>query len=364
MLRLALAALAVAAALAAAACGSEDEPSAGSQTAPTSAGDGRGLGAVKAYLLDHTQQLKASTARMAEQGRAYHDLAAGARFDYDRLLAERRDEVRSIIRELQETWRQANPQYEEAEGVVAGVPELSEFDTIIDAGSDASDPESAVPFDVRVPGGETLEQPGNFFYLTETSLFGTNPDFQARGVEPDLDGDGKVAFGEAVPDARIVMAVTRDFAGQAAELDRAARAWRPTRQDALQALVTMTPTMSEYFGQWKQSRFIAGADAREDAFAASSRLKDIEDILSGLVTVYENVEPIIAEADPAQAEQTGRDLRALRAFATDLRTEEEGGRRFTAEQADALGAEAQQRAEAIAGQIAQAAGQLGITLES
>ena len=43
----------------------------------------------------------------------------------------------------------------------------------------------------------------------------------------------------------------------------------------------MTPTMSEYFGQWKQSRFIAGGKAKEDSFAASSRLQDIESILSG-----------------------------------------------------------------------------------
>ena len=226
---------------------------------------------------------------------------------------------------MQETWRAANPQYEEMEGVVAGVPELSEFDVIIDAGSDASDPESAVPFDVELPGGKVLEQPGNFFFLTETSLFGTNPEFQAKGVEPDLDGDGKTTFGEAVPDADMVIAFTRDFAAQAKELDAAAHAWEPERADALQALVTMTPTMSEYFGQWKNSRFIAGAKADEQSFAASSRLQDIEDILSGLVLIYDNVEPAIAEADAAQAEQTGRELVGLRDFAADLR--DEGGRR-------------------------------------
>ena len=343
-------------------CGSEEEERAKAPAAPkTAEGD---LGAIKAYLLEHTESLSASTATMAEQGRAYHDLAASTRFDYARLLRERRDEVRESVGDMQTTWQRANPQYEEMEGVVAGVPTLSDFDVIIDAGSDASDPESAVPFDVDVGGGKVLKQPGNFFFLTETSLFGTNADFQAPGVEPDLDADGEVAFGEALPDARVVAAVTRDFAEQAAELDRAARAWQPTRQDALQALVTMTPTMSEYFGQWKQSRFIAGSDADEQAFAASSRLRDIEDILSGLVLIYANVRPVVAEADPAQARQTGSDLVGLRDFAADLRRREDGGRRYSAEQADALGAEAQQRAEAIAGQVAQAAGQLGIKLES
>ena len=347
-----------------AACGSDDEddPAAGAPQAQQAAGED--LGAIKDYLLEHSEALAGSTADLAQQGQEYRALAESAGFDYAALLDSKRDEVRSAIEGMQETWRAANPQYEEMEGVVAGVPELSEFDVIIDAGSDASDPESAVPFDVELPGGKVLEQPGNFFFLTETSLFGTNPEFQAKAVEPDLDGDGKAAFGEAVPDADMVMAFTRDFAAQAKELDAAARAWTPERADALQALVTMTPTMSEYFGQWKNSRFIAGAKADEQSFAASSRLQDIEDILTGLVLIYDNVEPAIAEADAAQAQQTGRDLEGLRDFAADLRAKEQAGTKFDGEQADTLGGEAQGRAEAIAGQVSQAAAQLGIELES
>jgi hypothetical protein len=355
-----LAALLIAVVAIAGCGGDDDEPDA----IPQRAAAGEDLGAIKDYLLEHTEALSASTAELAGRAEQYRALAESAGFDYGELLESRRADVQSAIEEMQATWQAANPQYEEMEGVVAGVPELSEFDVIIDAGSDASDPESAVPFDVELPGGKVLEQPGNFFFLTETSLFGTNPEFQAAGVEPDLDGDGTVKFGEALPDADMVMAFTRDFAAQAEELDAAARAWSPERADALQALVTMTPTMSEYFGQWKSSRFIAGANADEQSFAASSRLQDIEDILSGLVLIYDNVEPAIAEADAAQAEQTGRDLAGLRDFAADLRAKEESGTRFDGEQADTLGGEAQGRAEAIAGQVSQAAAQLGIQLES
>jgi hypothetical protein len=343
------------------ACGGEDEPD---SPAATSTPAGENLGAIKDYLLEHSDALATSTAKLAEQGKSYNELAASTDFDYNELLDSKRDEVRSSIEEMQATYIKANPQYEEMEGVVAGVPELAEFDVIIDAGSDASEPESAVPFDVKVPGGKTLKQPGNFFFLTETSLYGTNPAFQAKGAKADLDGDGKVTFPEALPDANVVLAFTRDFATQAQALDKAAKAWTPERADALQALVTMTPTMSEYFGQWKISRFVAGNKADEQAFAAASRLQDIEDILGGLVLVYESVEPAIAKADAAQAEQTGRDLKALHAFAVDLHKREQDGTRFTAEQADTLGGEAQGRAEAIAGQVSQAAAQLGIKLES
>ena len=215
-------------------------------------------------------------------------------------------EVRELIKRSQETFARANPSYEQMEGVVAGVPELADYDVIIDAGADASDPENAVPFSLTTPDGRTFKQPGNFNFLVETSLFGTEPRFAARGVEPDLDGDGRVEFGEALPDAGFYVAAAREFERTARELDRAAGEWRPTLQDALTALVVMTPTMSEYFEAWKNSRFVAGSEATEKAFVVASRLQDISDILGGLVLVYDNVRPSIARADAAQAAPDGQ----------------------------------------------------------
>ena len=80
--------------------------------------------------------------------------------------------------------------------------------------------------------------------------------------------------------------------------------------------------------------------------------------------IYENIEPSIAKADAAQAKQTGQDLKDLHAFASRLRDEEADGKKFTAEDADTLGSEAQANAEAIAGQVSQAAGRLNIELEN
>ena len=54
-----------------------------------------------------------------------------------------------MVTQAQRDFAKANPAYEQMEGVVAGVPSLADYDVIIDAGSDASDPENAVPFDVR-----------------------------------------------------------------------------------------------------------------------------------------------------------------------------------------------------------------------
>ena len=344
-------------ALGLAACGDDEDARPGRDDSSAD------LGAIKGYLLDHTARLKADTAEIREGAESYYRLAKAAGFDYGRLLREKRAAVRAFVKSAQAAFRRANPSYEEMEGVVAGVPQLADYDVIIDAGGDASDPENAVPFDIHTPDGRTFEQPGNFNYLIETAAFGTERGFQARGVTPDLDGDGEVEFGESIPDAGFYVAAAREFERYAGELDAAARDWEPTPSDALTALVVMTPTMSEYFEAWKNSRFIAGDRASEKAFVAASRLQDIADILGGLTTVYTGVRPLVAEADGQQARQTGDSLERLHSFAAGLRDREARGRDFTAEEAEVLGARAQEQAEAIAGQITQAAARLDIELE-
>jgi hypothetical protein len=353
----------VAAALSVAACG-DDDKGASEGRAETAATQDAGLAAIKGYLLEHTERLVDDTAEIRAGAEDYHRLARAARFDYARLLDANREEVRALVERAQAAFAKANPSYEEMEGVVAGVPSLAEYDVIIDAGGDASEPESAVPFDIETPAGRTFEQPGNFNYLIETTAYGTEPRFQAKGVQPDLDGDGKAEFGESLPDADFYVAAARDFEKYAKELDAAGRDWEPTAGDALTALVVMTPTMSEYFAAWKNSRFVAGQKASEKAFVAASRLQDIADILGGLVLVYDNVQPLVAKADRQQAEQTEQSLAQLHGFAAGLLAKEQAGRKFTAEEADTLGSQAQERAEAIAGQITQAAAKLNIEIEA
>ena len=361
--RLCAALVAFGCAMGVAACGDDDEPAESAST-PAAESKAADLEPVKAFLLDHTDRLKGETAKLREGAEEYYALAESADFDYAKLLRENRAEVKGLVEQAQKDFAAANPAYEQMEGVVAGVPSLADYDVIIDAGADGSDPENAAPITLETPGGKTYDQPGNFNYLIETSAYGTEPKFAAKGVKPDLDGDGKVEFGEAVPDADFYVTAARDFEKTAGELDTAAQDWTPTPQDAFTALVVMTPTMSEYFDAWKNSRFIAGDKAQEKAFVAASRLQDIADILGGLETVYAGVEPQIASVDDAQATQTKQDLEELTAFAERLRDEEAGGKKFTAEHAETLGGEAQTRAEAIAGQVSQAAGQLDIQLES
>ena len=346
-------------------CGGDSADEAGSTTAAveTDVLPGAKLDGVKSYLTDHTENLAGATAKFGALAKEYDALAKGVDYDHDRLVSEHGDEVSRILADAKERWTEANPYYEQVEGIVAGTPSLAEYDVILDAGSSAEeDPESAVPFDLELSDGRTLEQPGNLFNLTEGMLWGTLPALTAK-AEADLNGDGQAEFGESLPDARVLTAAADAFKRYADKLHVDSQAWEPTASDAFTALVVMVPTMSEYFGQWKESRFVRGDAAESEAFNVVSRLSDINDIISGLQVVYDGVQPAINEVDGAAATQTGEELDELGSFISDLREQEADGKRFTPEQADQLGADAQRRGDAVAGQVSQHAAQLGVEIQ-
>ena len=224
----------VAATMTLAACGGDDSAK---KTTPTPEAS-TDLSAIKTYLLDHTQRLSRDVATMKDNAQQYHDLAEQSGFDTKKLLADHQPEVAKLLGDAKKTYVDANPAYEEMEGVVAGVPTLADYDVIIDAGGDASDPESAVPFSIKTEDGKTFKQPGNLFFLVESALYGTESKWSTKG---DVDGDGKVAFGEALPEPRFYLAAHERVrqAGegarrlrQAVEADRAGRADRARGDDA------------------------------------------------------------------------------------------------------------------------------------
>jgi hypothetical protein len=108
---------------------------------------------------------------------------------------------------------------------------------------------------------------------------------------------------------------------------------------------------------------VQGDATGSEAFNVVSRLSDIKDILGGLDIIYGGVEPLVATVDEGQSRQTGQELDDLISFIGDLYDREQTGNGFAPEEADTLGAEAQERATAIAGQVSQAAAQLGIAIK-
>lgn len=318
------------------------------------------LDGIKTYLLEKSTDLAEGAADLAATIDSYYGLAQAAGFDYEALASD--ETASELLLTAKAQWIVISPLYEQMEGIVAGVPSLSEYDLNLDAGvSGAEDPEGGVTFDLTLPDNTVLERPGNLFGLLEAALWGTEANF-VSGAVADLDGNGMVEFGEVLPDANFLKGAADRMASMSADLLASAEAWEPTVDDAFTALVIMMPTMSEYFGSWKASRFVSGDAATGVHFVAISRLSDIQDILSSLQVIYDGVSPLVESMNDEQHEQITTRLADLQAYVADLYVQEQDGRQFTPEEADFFGAEAQDRAMTLAGQISQVAGLLGIKL--
>lgn len=321
------------------------------------------LGQIKSYLSEQVQSLKRASATLVDESDRYYALAKDVDFDYSVLWAQQQEAVVTSLSAARAAWMQASPLYERSEGIVAGAPALATFDVILDAGaSGVDDPEAAAPFDLTLPDGRVLPRPGNLFGVTESTLWGTEPAYVIGDVAADWDGDGVVSFGEMLPDANVLKGGVDALDSYTGELLAAVDAWEPTLPEAFTILVVMIPTMSEYFASWRDSRFVSGDASTQRDFVAISRLADIQDILGGLEVVYAQVQPLAETVDAEQSLQVAEGLRDLKRFVAEIYADEQSGRRYTPEEADILGAEAQNRATAITGQISQIAAELSIEL--
>jgi hypothetical protein len=284
-------------------------------------------------------------------------------FDYEKVWQENPAEVTALVEQMKADWFETSLHYELNEGIVAGVPTLAYFDAWIDAGpSGADDPEEAVQWTLELADGRVMESPGNFFHhLTEPTLYGTVDEYV--GLRVDLNGDGEITLGEVMPEAEILLASAQGLDEATGQMQTAVNAWEPTLEDAFMALVTMIPTMNEYFEQWKFSSFISGAEGFEEiGFIAVSRLFDITGILNGLDVTYDNIRPVVADVDAETDQQIDAGFDDLVGYVKDLYAQEQAGIAFTPEEADEYGTTAQDKAIMLAGQVAQAAAKVGVDL--
>ena len=321
------------------------------------------LGAIKEYASENAALMAENSALFLETAQTYYDILEGYDFDYEAAFEAEGEALAKLVITARQNWLDTSLYYELDEGIVAGTPSLAYYDVLIDAGaSTEDDPEEALEWTLVLPDGEELESPGNLFHsLAEPALYGTVEDYVGASV--DLDGDGEIGVTEVLPNANFLLGVTQRLDEETQNMVTAIDEWEPTQEDAFTALVVMIPTMSEYFGQWKESAFIAGDDATETAFVATSRLFDITNILTGLRLTYETVSPIVAESNADLNDQITTGFDDLQTYVSDLYEDEQDGTAFEAEEVDLLGTEAQDRAEALAALVAQAADELGIMLE-
>jgi hypothetical protein len=323
------------------------------------------LGELKTYVVTQADALHTSIVELQAASSRYYELAKATNFDYHALWASQPAQVLAALKDARAAFLAANPQYERMEGVVAGVPGLSQYDLILDAGAaGASGAEDVAPFDLTLPDGRLLARPGNLFEVTEATLWGTDPAYRIEGVQPDFNGNGQVDLGDALSDANVLKGTADAFEKYSGELRSAAQAWQPNEVEAFGALLANIPTFSDFMESWKNSRFVMGSASTERGFVATSRLADLSDNILSWQKIYAGLSPAVKAGWPEQDAQITRDLQNLQEYVSDLYDQETNqGKRFSPEEADLLNSEGQKRAAAIAGQIAQAAAQLGISVE-
>ena len=326
---------------------------------PPAVDAGGDLAAIKDYLTEHSAELAEQTEVLKQRAERTTSSPKPPGFDYEALLRRTARRCRRSSPRVRTPTARRTPAYEEMEGIVAGVPRLAQYDVDIDAGSDASDPENAVSFSLELPDGEVLEAAGQLLVPDRDLVVRDQPGLPRQGRRGRRRRRRRGRVRRGLPDANFLVAPRcAQFDEMADQLDADAQEFEPTASDAFTAITVMTPTMSEYFEAWKNSRFIAGG-GRPTSFVAASRLPDIADILEGHRLHLRRGRAADRGGVAAAGRADRKALTDLLAYVEDLRDREEGGEQFTAEQADTLGSEAQRQAEAIAGQVAQAAQRLG-----
>jgi len=320
------------------------------------------LAPVKDYTLRNAQQMKGNTQLLAANAKAYFELIEKNNFDYGAAFSASMDEMIDLTEDLKKNWIDASTYYEFTEGIVAGVPSLADFDVWLDAGpSGEEDPVEARVWNLELKDGRTLENPGNFFHsLLEPAIWGTKEEFVA--LKTGYDGGQVPAVDFIFPDAYLLLAAAEGLDNAGGEMIAAVQDWDANLEDVFTALVTMIPTMNEYFGQWEASFFIAGNESKEQAFVGVSRLADIKGILNGLDVAYKNVSKLVEAKDPLLNQQILTGFFQLITYVDGIYLQEKNGKVFTAEQATQFGAEAQSMADSLTGQVAQAAALLGLKI--
>ncbi len=315
---------------------------------------------VKGYLLTQLAVLQGGADGLLVGARDYYDLAAAGGFDYEELNP---DEARSALAAARQGWLTASPAYESVEGIVAGVELMAQYDVDLDAGMSAEEgPNDVVSFDLTLPDGRVLAKPGNLFGVTESTLWGTF-DAYSTGLAFDVDGDGAMGFGDALPDAAVLLAASEALHDMSAELGAVAQTWEPVPADVFGALMANVPTVSEVFVErWRRSRFVLGSASTMRDFGVISSLQDLEQNIASWRELYLEVSPLVKQADATVNADIVGSLEDLGAWAQDIASAEEN-HTYTPEEADLVYDEGDRRATAITGAIAQAAALVGVTVD-
>lgn len=295
-----------------------------------------GLGVIKSYLLGKVAKMDAASHDFVTNAAAYEKIVQASGEDYSKAALSNGEQLTALIAKMQGNYRVIhNTGYETIEGITAGVKELVEFDTYLDAGVPKSEATTDTPASnlvLKTAAGKTIiNRGGNLFhYVMEPALWGTKANYvQTLAPEAAIKAGVKV-----LPRAEVLAAVSLECAKKMDELSVASQRWQPTLDGVVGALVWMTPTLNGYFEDWKDSRY--NPNASLGRYVAESRVIDMRGIMYSLQLSYNAIMPELATKDAALAKRLQHDYATIISFIDRVDARERKGSKLTIQEIEEM----------------------------
>ena len=305
---------------------------------------------VKDYLLKNLTKIQNASEDFVKNSRAYAELV---KTHGDSLPAAYKAEpakMDKLVAKMQDNYKAMDSfGYETIEGIVAGVPSLADYDIYLDAGVPASEgPDGVAPVVLDLGDGKTIDKQGSLFtFIIEPALWGGDK----RWI---VEADGKT-----LPLPEVLMAAAQDVNKKINSLVAEANAWNASVSDCFGAMVVMTPTLSDYFEDWKESRYSSDKSGR---FQAVSRVSDMRGIMGSCQVMYEAVHDGVSAKDKALAKSVASGFKGIMAFLDKIEDREKQGVIKGAE-IDELATQAKEKTDKLVPQIEQSAAVSGVKIE-
>lgn len=312
----------------------------------------RDVNDVKSYLVETVGGMQAAAVDFVKNAESYAAIIDAYDGDYAAAHAEKAAEIDNLVAAMQENYKAMDSfGYETVEGIVAGVDPLAHYDIYLDAGvPDAEGAEDVADVVLTLRNDEKIERQGALFtYLIEPALWGGDE----RWIVPlDLDGDGTITARESLPKVEVLLAVSADAKKHIDSLLADSKSWEPSSDDCIGAMIVMTPTLSDYFEDWKESRY---AEEKSGRFFAVSRVSDMRGIMGSCEIMYQAVDPQVAGKDPALAKSIRVGFDQIMAFLERIGNRETSdAETITLAEIDEMASQARTHTDKLVPQIEQA----------
>lgn len=328
------------------------------------AADGNGTEVIKGYLVTQVTKLNAAAHDFVTNAAAYEQIIKANGGDYNKAAINNGPDLLVLLGKMQADYKNLHMNgYETVEGIAAGVKELVKYDIYFDSGvpsDEATTDNPAATIDLKTASGETIDyNDGNIFhYVIEPCLWGANAKF-VKKLSPEASQ--KIHGIVVLPRADVLVASSIACASNADDFLADSKAWQPTMDECVGALVWMTPTFNTYFDDLKDSLYNPTGK-----YISESRVLDMRGIMGSLQLVYNAIRPQLEAKDPALAAQLKSEYDGIMRHVDETDRRDKAARAANSKlskiEIDEMAEQAKQMSDQLAPQLEQVAAILGLKL--